>query len=123
MALSCRCASESPLEFRRPALVVGHPGHELKVFGWMTEYKPRVYVITDGSGRHGVSRTSSTAALIQSVQAQTGEVFGCVPDAEVYRAILEKNLSFFLGLVEKLAHSFLEHEIDCVTGDAAEGFN
>jgi len=123
MPSSCRSAPESPLQFRRPALVVGHPGHELKVFGWMSECRPRVYVITDGSGRHGIPRTSSTAALIQSLNAQTGEVFGSAADSEVYRAILEHNFSFFLSLIDELANSFLEHEIDCVAGDAAEGFN
>ena len=123
MPSSCRSASDLPLQFHRPALVVGHPGHELKVFGWMTECKPRVYVVTDGSGRHGIPRTSSTSALIQSVDAQPGEVFGWAPDAEVYRAILEQNFSFFLGLIDELANSFLKHEIDCVAGDAAEGFN
>ena len=89
----------------------------------MSECQPRVYVITDGSGRHGLSRISSTAALIQSVNAPAGEGFGSVPDAEVYRAILEQNFSFFLGLIDELANSFLEHEIECVAGDAAEGFN
>ena len=102
---------------------MGHPGHELKVFGWMSEFKPRVYVITDGSGRHGVSRKLSTAAALIQLGCETGEVFGAVSDSEIYRAILAANYSFFLDLVDQIAGSFSAHEIDMVAGDAAEGFN
>jgi len=111
------------MEFQHPALVVGHPGHELRVFGWMDEYKPRVYVITDGSGRNGVSRTSSTADLLARVGSPRGEIFGCMSDADIYNAMLERNVPAILLLVDSLARSFLRHRIDCVVGDAAEGFN
>jgi len=109
--------------FRHCALVLGHPGHELKVFGWIREYKPLVCAITDGSGRSGVSRISSTAALLARLDARTGEIFGALSDAEIYDAILRQNLSLFLSLVDELAGSFLRHHIDCVAGDASEGFN
>jgi hypothetical protein len=108
---------------RRYALVVGHPGHELRVFGWMSEYKPRVYVITDGSGRSGISRTSSTAALLERLGIRHGEPFGAMSDAEAYGAILTQDPSRFLKLVDELAFSFIRRQIDCVAGDAAEGFN
>lgn len=114
---------QGPRGVYRPALVIGHPGHELKVFGWMSEQKPRVYAITDGSGRHGVSRTSSTATLLAGLRAPRGELFGCISDAEMYRAILEQRLPVFYRMVDQLAASFLTHQIDCVAGDAAEGFN
>jgi hypothetical protein len=107
----------------RCALVVGHPGHELKVFGWISEYKPRVYVITDGSGRSGISRISSTAALLSRLGASPGETFGALSDAEIYQAILEQYTSRFLAIVDELACSFVRHDIDCVAGDGAEGFN
>lgn len=110
-------------QFQHCALVVGHPGHELKVFGWVSEYKPRVYVITDGSGRSGISRISSTVALVASVGACRGEIFGAVSDAEIYRAILQQDIPRFLTLVDELASSFLRHGIDCVAGDGEEGFN
>jgi len=123
MLLSSGCSSGRPVEFERPALVVGHPGHELRVFGWMDAYKPLVHLITDGSGRNGVARTPSTAALLKLIGAQQGEVFGHLSDAEIYRAILERNHLVFLPLVDSLASSFLNHETSCVAGDAAEGFN
>jgi hypothetical protein len=109
--------------FQRCALVAGHPGHELKVFGWMSEYKPRVYVITDGSGRGGISRISSTAALLIRLGVGHGDIFGAISDAEIYDAMLAQDISCFLTLVDELAGSFLGHGVDCVAGDAAEGFN
>lgn len=109
--------------FRNCALVLGHPGHELKVFGWTREYKPLVCAITDGSGRSGVSRISATAALLTRLGARAGEIFGALSDAEIYEAILHRDLSLFLSLVDTLAGSFLKHQIDCVAGDASEGFN
>jgi hypothetical protein len=123
MPLLRRSASEPPVEFQRPALVVGHPGHELRVFGWLAECKPRVHVITDGSGRSGVSRISSTAKVLALAGASSGEIFGYVSDAEIYRAMLEQDVPLFLPLVDTLARSFLTHRIDSVVGDAAEGFN
>src|SRR5437870_2515927 len=33
------------------ALVIGHPGHELGIWGWMNKVHPIVAVLTDGSGR------------------------------------------------------------------------
>ncbi len=113
--------ASSPLP--RCGLVVGHPGHELKVFGWISEYKPRVYVISDGSGRQGVSRTTSTSALLMQLGCEAGEIFGSISDAGIYRAILEGNHSLFVYLVDQIADSFSTHKIDMVAGDAAEGFN
>jgi hypothetical protein len=123
MSLFCLCTPEVLESFRRPAAVVGHPGHELKVFGWIAEHRPQVHVITDGSGRHGVSRLPSTARLLAGVGATPGEVFGSISDAEIYGALLETNIPFFLDLQERLADSFIQNEIDFVCGDATEGFN
>src|SRR5258708_2726174 len=123
MTLSCLSTPESFRPFRRPALVVGHPGHELKVFGWMSEHRPLVHVLTDGSGRHGISRLPSTARLIGKAGAKSGEVFGPVSDAAMYRALLGKNTPFFLDILNAIAASLIQHDIDFVAGDASEGFN
>ena len=34
-------------------LFVAHPGHELCVHGWLEIARPKVFVLTDGSGRSG----------------------------------------------------------------------
>ena len=46
---------------KRCALVVAHPGHELRVYGWLALRKPDVYILTDGSGHTGNSRLDSWA--------------------------------------------------------------
>ena len=108
---------------RHAALVVGHPGHELKVFGWMAQYRPRVHCITDGSGQLGISRLPATEAVLKSAGAKSGELFGCISDDGMYRAILGQERAFFVQLVDQLARSFVEDEVDLVVADASEGFN
>jgi hypothetical protein len=103
--------------------VVGHPGHELRLFGWISEYRPRVYVLTDGSGRQGVSRVPATARLLAGLGAEPGEICGALSDAELYAAVLRRDTALFLGLLDRLADFFARHRIDLVAGDAAEGYN
>jgi hypothetical protein len=50
--------------FGESALIIAHPGHEIRVHGWLERAKPVVYVLTDGSGRSGQSRLASTARLL-----------------------------------------------------------
>ena len=121
--LSCLCAPEPLAPYAHAAVVMGHPGHELKVFGWMSEHRPRIYVLTDGSGQNGVSRLHATANLAARLGVEPGEVFGAAADAEIYRAILQQDLGFFLRVVDTLAASFVRHAVDFVAGDASEGFN
>jgi hypothetical protein len=109
--------------YKRPALFVGHPGHELKILGWLAENKPRVHVLTDGSGLNGLSRLSATSRLLEKLGAKRGELFGSFSDVEIYRAILNKDIGVFCSVVDCLAHSLVEHGIDFVAADAAEGFN
>jgi hypothetical protein len=123
MPLSCLCSPETLTPFGSPALVVGHPGHELKMFGWIAEHHPQVHVITDGSGRQGVSRLPSTLKFLSAMDAEPGKIFGPVSDAGVYCALLETNIQFFLDLLHGLADSFIRRGVDFVAGDASEGYN
>jgi hypothetical protein len=123
MPLFCLCSPETLAPFSSPALVVGHPGHELKMFGWIAEHHPQVHVITDGSGRQGVSRLPSTSKFLSAMNTEPGEIFGPVSDAGVYCALLETNIQFFLDLLHALADSFIRRGVDFVAGDASEGYN
>src|SRR5256885_1892784 len=49
----------------RAAVVVAHPGHELRVHGFLCAFRPLLLVLTDGSGRGGASRLPSTSALLE----------------------------------------------------------
>jgi len=104
-------------------LVVGHPGHELRVYGWLTGMRPVVHVLTDGSGGSGGSRLGSTTALLQDVGASRGSIYGRMTDRDVYAAILAGDHSRFLALADELASALLQTGADVVAGDAVEGFN
>jgi hypothetical protein len=102
---------------------VGHPGHELRVYGWMTAARPVVHVLTDGSGSGGKSRIASTSALLDGAGATPGTIYGRMSDRDIYRAILEGDHRRFIGLAEELAADLVAHDVDLVAGDAVEGFN
>src|SRR5689334_19055765 len=122
MQVSYLCNAEGVPKFHKAALVVAHPGHELKVFGWMCEYTPRVFILTDGSGGK-VSRLRSTQMLLNLAHASQGEIFGQLSDVDMYRAIVGQKIPTFLRLVNWLSQALVEQGIDFVAGDAVEGFN
>ena len=84
----------------KTALVIGHPGHELRVFHWLEVMRPAVFVFTDGSGRQGPSRLPSTTRILDQVGAATGLFYGPLTDAAAYTAILDRNVDLFCGLCE-----------------------
>ena len=106
---------------RRAALVVAHPGHELRVHRWLELARPAVFVLTDGSGSHGVSRLASTTSLLDRTGATAGSIYGRLSDRELYRAILGGDLGLFTALVDELAQGLKDVEV--VAGDAVEGYN
>ena len=107
----------------RAALVVGHPGHELRVYGWVAKTRPVVHVLTDGSGGNGASRLASTSALLEDIGAARGSLYGRMTDREIYAAMLAGDHSRFIALAEELAAALLHTRSDLVAGDAIEGFN
>jgi hypothetical protein len=109
------------LRGRRAVLVVGHPGHELRVHRWLELATPTVHVITDGSGRTGRSRVASTAAVLARAGCSQGAVFGACSDAAIYATILRGEAAPLLRIVETLAEAF--QDADYVAADALEGFN
>ena len=113
-------SAESP---SRAAVIVAHPGHELGVYHWMEHHRPLYCCLTDGSGGRGRSRVLSTAGLLETVHASPGPIYGRYADREVYRLLLDGRVDVFVGLVEELAEALLGADVECVVGDAVEGFN
>ena len=107
----------------RAALVIAHPGHELRVHRWLEVARPLVFVLTDGSGRSGLSRLNSTTKILSQAGAKVGSIFGRFTDAEIYASILEAEFSRFTAVATELAESFLQSDVDYVAGDASEGYN
>jgi hypothetical protein len=113
----------SSWEGLRAALVIAHPGHELRIHHWLERVKPRVFVLTDGSGRTNRSRLGQTTALLDAVGALRGSIFGHFTDRELYRAILALDADAFVVLAQELAAALDHAGIDYVVGDAVEGFS
>jgi len=111
------------LRDRRAVLAVAHPGHELRVYGWMELAHPTVCVLTDGSGHSGQSRLESTARLLDHSSARLGSIYGRFKDIEIYEAILDGNVGIFTELVEEISETFVLDDVEYVVGDAAEGYN
>jgi len=107
----------------RAALVVAHPGHELRLFHWLHLARPVVSVLTDGSGAAGASRLGSTTRILDAAGARRGPLYGATSDRRVYQAILAGDEEFFRARLEVLAESLAAEAIDHVVFDAAEGFN
>lgn len=113
----------NPTGASRPVLVVGHPGHELRVYGWLMTARPVVHVLTDGSGGGAEPRVDSTSAVLDEVGAVRGSIYGRMTDREVYSAILGGDCARFIALAEELAATLLNDNVEMVAGDAVEGFN
>lgn len=117
------CEGEATLLSGRAGLFIGHPGHELRIYGWVERTKPLVLAITDGSGGVKADRTESSRALLAETGAKAGPIFGRLSDKEAYSAILRKDTGLFTGLAEEAADIFDRAGVTVVVSDAAEGFN
>lgn len=105
------------------AIVVAHPGHEVRVHGWLEQERPLVFVLTNGAGRAGTPRIASTAEYLKKFGMLPGRIFARFTDVEVYRLVLARDFDTFLRLSEELAEAFVEAGVGRVTGDASEGYN
>lgn len=105
------------------ALVVAHPGHELRVYGWLERERPEVFVLTDGSGSTGKSRLPSSAEVLRRAGARPGSLFGRFTDRELYEVVLEGRIEVLTGLARELAEALIEGGVETVAADAIEGFN
>ncbi len=114
-----------PQTYRLPTgtavLVVGHPGHELRLHRWLELRRPRVHVLTDGSGPDRPGRLEQTTAVLAGAGATPGAIYGRFTDRAVYAALLAGDARAFCALVDELADDL--HNADCVVADAAEGYN
>jgi len=102
------------------ALVIAHPGHELFVSGWLRQARPRVFVLTDGSGRSSDPRIDTTRQIIESAGARAGSIFGRFSDRSIYEAILNGQSELFVDRAKELAAAFADEGVRCVVGDSYE---
>ena len=112
-----------PFSNSRAALVIAHPGHELRVYQWLRLTRPLCFALTDGSGGSGKSRLDSTTRLLEQNGARMGCIYGRLTDREIYSAMIKGEVDLFIDLSEELVGELVREEIDCVVGDAIEGYN
>jgi len=106
------------------ALIIAHPGHELCVYGWLETARPKVFVLTDGTGRSGVPRLDSTTKILTNAGATPhGSLYGRFTDLEIYNALLQGDYDLFVRLAQELAEALVVEEFTYVVGDATEGYN
>lgn len=104
-------------------MILAHPGHELRVYHWLERAKPRVYLLTDGSGGSQTSRTRFSRDLVEAVGATPGAVFGEIPDTVWYDALLARNSDFFIDVLTKLAMDLAGLRNLQIVSDAIDGYN
>lgn len=107
----------------RAALIVGHPGHELRIHGWMELAQPTVFVLTDGSGGAAQKRIDSTTRLLEHASCTRGSIYGVSTDKNFYQAMMAHKIEDFLELTLQLADALEREEVDYVVGDSFEGYN
>jgi hypothetical protein len=105
------------------ALIIGHPGHELRAFKILKDLKPDVYILTDGSGQNNDSRLHQSIKLIESLGATYKYSFIPFPDKEIYNIILSGDLDKIKQIKKQLLISVKENNYSEIYGDALEGFN
>lgn len=113
----------SNLPGKRVAMILAHPGHELRAYHWLELTKPMVMVLTDGSGRTDQSRLDSTTKILTRCGASIGPVYGRYTDNAVYASLLAQRRGEFVALLEEIAQALQSADTDAVLGDALEGYN
>lgn len=112
-----------PWRERRAALIVAHPGHELRVHGWLEIARPQAFVFTDGSGGGGEGRLASTTRVLERAGVCCGPVYGRFTDRQIYELAMAGRHEVFVALADELAGHLERAGIDYVAGDAVEGYN
>src|SRR5262245_45437752 len=111
------------LDSHRWALVVAHPGHELRAFHFVERTRPMVSVLTDGSGWNGPPRIAESAELLTGLGAPLGPVFGRLVDRHAYAHLMSSDTTVFMDIANTIAARFAEAGITAVVTDAAEEYN
>jgi hypothetical protein len=107
----------------RNLMVVGHPGHELRAYGWIADTRPRVCILTDGGGSANASRLNESVSLLNGLGAHIGPICGAWSDRRLYEIILAGECASLVRSAEQLAELMIDDRIDTVVCDAIEGYN
>lgn len=107
----------------KTALIIGHPGHELRAYAFIKKYRPDVFILTDGSGSNNTSRINQSIKLLDSLGAKFQDSIKIFTDIELYNIVLEQDLSEIFLYKNSLKDMIIKNKYDLIVGDALEGFN
>jgi hypothetical protein len=107
----------------RAALLIAHPGHELRVHHWLEKVRPLVLVLTRGDGHARESRLASTTRVLERAGARIGDVYGRWRDRDVYDALMQRSTSSVTSALDDITRELIAADIDIVVADAEERYN
>lgn len=116
--------SRTSRRLSKTALVVAHPGHELRLATWVERTRPVVFIVAKGarSGR-SEARIQASRALVQALGATPSEPFGIAFDIELYNWIMQGDVAAFAGVADDLREAFLAEGIATVVTDSWQNYN
>jgi hypothetical protein len=83
-------------------LIIAHPGHELLVHHWLERARPKVFILTDGSGSADNDRSQQSRRTIENAGASCGHVFAAASDRDWYDDLLAGDVRRFLTVIERI---------------------
>ncbi|WP_245455924.1 hypothetical protein [Mesorhizobium sp. M7A.F.Ca.US.008.03.1.1] len=104
-------------------LILAHPGHELRIHHWLELKKPRIYLLTDGSGGRHSARTQYSRDVVEAAGATAGAVFGDIPDSAWYKALLARDFVVFADVLERISVDVSDMQDVQIVSDAVDGYN
>lgn len=108
----------------KAALVVAHPGHELRVYDWLRTARPDVHILTNGS-RASLTRARREAStqVVTSLGCRMASAWEGVPDSALYASLIARDHEPFLNWVSRLAADLVARDIDLVITDGWQYYN
>lgn len=119
-------------EFTPTMLFVAHPGHELRIHGWLRQAKPVLSVLTAGSrSTENPARIEATVATTSRDGLYLDALGGQILDKDFYRLIKVGNVVPFHSWVDQLARQLTHqrarrlvvdgYQLYSITHDVAHG--
>jgi len=103
-------------------LLIAHPGHELRLFGWLRRANPLIAILTDGSGSTGISRIDLSEKLVAGIG---GEIImaGRFAEPELYEIMMRGDVAPLARMVDELAARMRIEGTRMVVCDSGEGYH
>ena len=100
------------------AVLLAHPGHELRLHGWISRFRPLAILLTTGS-RSGEDRSRRQASehMLDNLECARADAFGAVLDRDFYDLVLSGDARPFRRWIDAVAAALTAHRIDRVIVD------